>query len=170
MPKASHQEHKEKAKLRVLCGVITVSDTRTEETDTSGKLIRELLSGAGHAATAYHIIKDDPKQIQPLLERLLDNGEVEAIIINGGTGVARRDMTYDVVARMVDKELPGFGELFRMFSYQDIGSAAMLSRAMAGTCGGKVLFSLPGSSGAVRLAMEKLIIPELPHIVFELNK
>lgn len=170
MPKASHQEHKEKARQKVLCGVITVSDTRTEETDTSGKLIRDLLDGAGHAATAYHIIKDDPKQIEPLLEQLLGRQDVEAVIINGGTGVARRDMTYDVVARMVDKELPGFGELFRMFSYEDIGSAAMLSRAMAGTRGNKALFSVPGSSGAVRLAMEKLILPELPHIVFELNK
>lgn len=170
MAKAPHQEHKEKAKQKVSCGVITVSDTRTEETDTSGKLIREMLAGAGHAATAYHIIKDDPNQIQPLLEQLLGNGGVEAIIINGGTGVARRDMTFDVVRRMLEKELPGFGELFRMFSYEDIGSAAMLSRAVAGTCGGKAVFSVPGSSGAVRLAMEKLILPELPHIVFELNK
>ena len=170
MPKASHQEHKEKARQKVLCGVITVSDTRTEETDASGKLIKELLDSAGHAATAYHIIKDDPKQIEPLLERLMGQDDVEAVIINGGTGVARRDMTYDVVARMVDKELPGFGEMFRMFSYEDIGSAAMLSRAMAGTRGNKAVFSVPGSSGAVRLAMEKLILPELPHIVFELNK
>lgn len=170
MPKAPHREHKEKAKRRVSCGVITVSDTRTEETDTSGKLIREMLDGAGHAAKAYHIIKDDPSQIRPLLEELLGRGDIEAVIINGGTGVAQRDMTYDVVSRMVEKELPGFGELFRMFSYQEIGSAAMLSRALAGTTGGKVLFSVPGSSGAVRLAMEKLILPELPHIVFELNK
>lgn len=170
MPKASHQEHKENARQRVLCGVITVSDTRTEETDTSGKLIHELLAGAGHAATAYHIVADDPKQIRLLLDKLLGMDEVEAVIVNGGTGVARRDMTYDVVARMVDKELPGFGELFRMFSYDDIGSAAMLSRAMAGTRGSKALFSVPGSSGAVRLAMEKLILPELAHIVFELTK
>ncbi len=170
MPKAAHKQHKEQARQHVACGVITVSDTRTEETDKSGRLIRELLNEAGHGAEAYHIIKDDPNQIRPLLERLLEEDGIEAIIINGGTGVARRDMTYDVVERMIEKELPGFGELFRMFSYEEIGSAAMLSRAVAGTRGNKALFSLPGSSGAVRLAMERLILPELPHIVYELNK
>ncbi|MCZ6728157.1 MAG: MogA/MoaB family molybdenum cofactor biosynthesis protein [SAR324 cluster bacterium] len=170
MPDLSHQQHKKQARKQINCGVVTVSDTRTEETDKSGRLIHQLLAQAGHAATAYHIIKDDPKQIAPLLERLLQRQDVEALIINGGTGVAQRDMTFDVVQRVVEKELPGFGELFRMFSYEEIGSAAMLSRALAGTCGNKVLFSVPGSSGAVKLAMEKLILPELPHIVYELNK
>ncbi len=170
MATASHKQHKERAKQQVACGVITVSDTRTEENDTSGRLIREMLHAAGHGAPAYHIIKDDPNQIRPLLERLLEEDGIEAVIINGGTGVAQRDMTYDVVERTLDKELPGFGELFRMLSYEEIGSAAMLSRAVAGTCGNKALFSLPGSSGAVRLAMERLILPELPHIVYELNK
>jgi molybdenum cofactor biosynthesis protein B len=170
MPEVSHKKHKEQAKVNVACGVITVSDTRTEETDTSGQLIQQLLHDAGHATKAYHIIPDDPSQIRPMLEGLLGRDDLEALIINGGTGVAKRDVTFDVVQGMIDKVLPGFGELFRLFSYEEIGSAAMLSRAMAGTCSGKAVFSVPGSSGAVRLAMERLILPELPHIVFELHK
>ncbi len=170
MPKASHTEHKEQAKTAVACGVITVSDTRTEGTDKSGQLIHELLKKAGHATVAYHIVPDDPTQIRPVLEGLLRRDDLEALIVNGGTGVARRDVTFDVVKGMIEKELPGFGELFRAFSYEEIGSSAMLSRAVAGSRGDKVLFSVPGSSGAVRLAMERLILPELPHIVFELHK
>lgn len=170
MTTPSHKEHKEKAKTRIGCGIITVSDTRTPETDKSGQLIRERLEDAGHEIIEYHISKDDPNQIRPLVEELLTQPTLEALIINGGTGVARRDVTYDVVSRMVEKTLPGFGELFRLLSYEEIGSAALLSRAMAGTIGDKVVFSLPGSSGAVRLALEKLILPEMPHIVFELRK
>ena len=166
----SHREHKEKAKTQVSCGVITVSDTRTKETDTSGQLILSLLEKAGHRVTQYHIIKDEPTQIRPLLETLLADPQVEAVIINGGTGVARRDVTFDAIHGMLDKQLPGFGELFRMLSYQDIGSAALLSRSTAGTAKGKAVFSVPGSRGAVQLAMEKLILPEMPHIVFELHK
>ena len=170
MAKASHREHKEKATPHVSCGVITVSDTRTEETDSSGKLIHQLLREAGHDVAAYHIIPDEPNQIRPLLQGLLQRPDIDAVIVNGGTGVARRDVTFDVVNEMIEKVLPGFGELFRQFSYEEIGSAAMLSRAVAGTVGGTALFSVPGSSGAVRLAMERLILPELPHIVFELHK
>jgi molybdopterin adenylyltransferase len=166
----SHREHKEKAKTQVLCGVITVSDTRTRETDTSGQLILSLLERAGHRVSQYHIIKDEPNQIRPLLESLLADAAVDAVIINGGTGIARRDVTFDAIQTMFDKQLPGFGELFRMLSYQDIGSAALLSRATAGTAKGKAVFSVPGSRGAVELAMEKLILPEMPHIVFELHK
>jgi len=170
MSTPSHREHKEKASQRIACGVITVSDTRTEETDKSGKLILDLLAASGHTANAYHIIKDDPGQIKPLLDKLLDDPALEALIFNGGTGVSRRDVTFDVVSREIEKVLPGFGELFRMMSFEEIGSAAMLSRAVAGTARGKAVFSVPGSSGAVRLAMEKLILPEMPHIVYELNK
>ena len=170
MSTPSHKEHKEKASTSIACAVLTVSDTRTPETDKSGRLIREKLEAAGHRIHAYHISKDEPSQIQPLVEQLLADGELEAIIINGGTGVSKRDVTYDVVSRMVEKPIPGFGELFRLLSYEEIGSAAMLSRAMAGTIGNKVLFSLPGSSGAVSLAVERLILPEMPHIVFELRK
>ena len=170
MSTPSHKEHKEKAKTEIVCAIVTVSDTRTPETDKSGRLIREKLEAAGHRVHAYHISKDEPSQIGPLVEQLMADAELEALIINGGTGVARRDVTYDVVSRMVEKHIPGFGELFRLLSYEEIGSAAMLSRAMAGTIGDKVVFSLPGSSGAVSLAMERLILQEMPHIVFELRK
>lgn len=166
----SHREHKEKAKTQVSCGVVTVSDTRTRETDTSGQLILSLLEQAGHRVSQYHIIKDEPGQIRPLLTALLADPTVDAVLINGGTGVARRDVTFDAIRTLLEKELPGFGELFRMLSFQDIGSAALLSRATAGTVQGKVVFSVPGSKGAVQLAMEKLILPEMPHIVFELHK
>lgn len=170
MATPGHVEHKAHANVHVSCGVITVSDSRTKETDKSGQLILDLLKTAGHPVTAYHIAKDEPTQIRPLLEALLADPNVQAIIINGGTGVARRDVTFDAIEGMLEKHLPGFGELFRMLSYQDIGSAALLSRATAGIARGKVVFSLPGSTGAVRLGMEKLILPEMPHVVYELNK
>ena len=170
MEKPSHRAHKEAAREHVRCGVITVSDTRTKETDKSGQWILKSLGEAGHEAIAYHIIKDEPSQIRALLEALFQRPDVEAVIINGGTGVARRDVTFDVVLGMLEKTLPGFGELFRMLSFEEIGSAAMLSRAVAGIVAGKAVFSVPGSSGAVRLAMERLILPEMPHIVHELNK
>ncbi len=170
MATPSHTAHKEQAKARVACGIVTVSDTRTEATDASGALIREQLVGHGHEARAYHIVKDDPTEIRGLLERLLTRADLDALIINGGTGIARRDVTYDVVSAMLEKELPGFGEFFRHFSYEEIGSAALLSRATAGVVGNKVLFSVPGSSAAVALAMKRLILPELSHLVYELNK
>ena len=170
MATPSHQEHKAHAKVRVACAVITVSDTRTPETDKSGQLILERLKAAGHTVSAYHIVKDEPTEIRPLLETLLATPAVEAILINGGTGVARRDVTFDTIVGMLDKQLPGFGELFRMLSFEEIGSAAMLSRAAAGTAKGRVVFSIPGSSGAVKLAMDRLILPEMPHIVYELTK
>ena len=170
MEQPSHIGHKKHAARRITCAIITASDTRTEETDKSGQLIRQLLEQSGHAVAAYRIVKDEPEQMGPVVRELLARADVDALILNGGTGVARRDVTFDVVSRMVEKTLPGFGELFRHFSLAEIGSAAMLSRAMAGTVGDKVVFSVPGSSGAVRLAMEKLILPEMPHIVFELRK
>jgi molybdenum cofactor biosynthesis protein B len=170
MSKSPHHEHKDQAPIRAGCAVITVSDTRTEETDTSGGLIRQLLSEQGHAVKAYHIVPDEPTRIRPLLEQLLAQEGVDAVIVNGGTGVSRRDVTFDTISAMLGKTLPGFGELFRALSFMEIGSAALLSRATAGTVGGRVLFSIPGSTAAVRLAMEKLILPELGHILGELRK
>lgn len=162
-------EHKEKSKKKIRCYVVTVSDTRDEATDTSGQTIKSLLGGAGHTTTGYCIVKDEPQEIETLLNEALARDDVEAIIVNGGTGIAPRDGTYEVVSRLLDKKLDGFGEIFRFLSYQDIGSASIMSRATAGAAQGKVLISLPGSKGAVRLAMEKLILPELSHMVTQLQ-
>jgi molybdopterin adenylyltransferase len=162
-------EHKEKAQKTVRCFVITVSDSRDENTDTSGQTIKQFLSAAGHHAAGYRIVKDEPVEIAALLEEVLGKADVEAVIVNGGTGIAPRDGTYEVVSRFLDKKLDGFGEIFRYLSYLDIGSAAIMSRAAAGTARGKVLISLPGSKGAVALAMEKLILPEIRHMVSQLQ-
>ena len=162
-------EHKEKAQKNVRCFVITVSDSRDESTDTSGRTIKQFLSGEGHHAAGYRIVKDEPLEIAALLEEALGKADVEAVIVNGGTGIAPRDGTYEVVSRFLDKKLDGFGEIFRYLSYLDIGSAAIMSRAAAGTARGKVLISLPGSKGAVTLAMEKLILPEIRHMVSQLQ-
>jgi len=150
--------------------VITCSDTRTQETDTSGQLIRKLLEARGHTVVGYHLVKDDPAQIQLWIMRGAVNDAVQAIIINGGTGISRRDSTFEAVDEMLEKRLAGFGEIFRLLTYQDIGSPAIMSRATAGVIKGRVLFSTPGSENAVRLAMEKLILPELAHLVKELSK
>jgi molybdopterin adenylyltransferase len=150
--------------------VITCSDTRTQETDTSGQLIRKLLEACGHTVVGYHLVKDDPAQIQLWIMRGAGNDAVQAIIINGGTGISRRDSTFEAVDEMLEKRLAGFGEIFRFLTYQDIGSPAIMSRATAGVIKGRVLFSTPGSENAVRLAMEKLILPELGHLVKELSK
>ncbi|MBX7221632.1 MAG: MogA/MoaB family molybdenum cofactor biosynthesis protein [Blastocatellia bacterium] len=162
--------HSSTPKRAVCCAVITVSDTRTEATDTSGRTIRELLTEAGHTVGAYRIVRDEPAEIGGLLEELTGNPDLEVLLFNGGTGISRRDTTFDVIDGRLEKRLPGFGELFRMLSYEDIGPAAMLSRATAGILRGKFVVSLPGSSGAVRLGMEKLLLPELSHIVNELAK
>jgi len=162
-------EHKEKAQKSVRCFVITVSDTRDETTDTSGQTIKQFLSGEGHQMTGYRIVKDEPVEIAALLNQALASADVEAVIVNGGTGIAPRDGTYEVVSRFLEKKLDGFGEIFRYLSYLDIGSAAIMSRAAAGTARGKVLISLPGSKGAVTLAMEKLILPEIRHMVSQLQ-
>jgi molybdopterin adenylyltransferase len=165
----SVHEHKEKAKKSVRCFVITVSDTRDETTDTSGQAIKQFLTSDAHQTAGYRIVKDEPAQIEALLNEALGNSDVEAVIVNGGTGIAPRDGTYEVVSRFFDKKLDGFGEIFRYLSYLDIGSAAIMSRAAAGTARGKVLISLPGSNGAVTLAMEKLILPEIRHMVSQLQ-
>ena len=165
----SVHEHKAKAKKSVRCFVITVSDTRDESTDTSGQTIKKFLADDGHQTTGYKIVKDEPIEIENLLKQTLSLAEVDAVIVNGGTGIAPRDGTYEVVSRFLEKKLDGFGEIFRYLSYLDIGSAAIMSRAAAGTARGKVLISLPGSKGAVSLAMEKLILPEIGHMVSQLQ-
>lgn len=165
---ASTQEHRAQAPESVTCAVITVSDTRTPETDRSGALIRERLTEAGHRVVAYRIVPDEPDQVGALIDELV--GTCDAVILNGGTGIARRDTTYDAVAARLEKRLDGFGELFRMLSYAEIGAAAMLSRAVAGVYRDTLLFLTPGSSNAVALAMDKLIIPEIAHMVYEIRK
>lgn len=166
----SHKEHEEHAPRRVSCLVITCSDTRTVDTDTSGQLIRRLLSEHGHQVVGYHLIKDEPEEIRRLIEAAAADDAVQAIIINGGTGLSRRDSTFEAIDGMLEKRLDGFGELFRYLSYKEIGSSSMMSRATAGLVRGRIVFSTPGSESAVRLAMEQLILPELGHIVRELTK
>jgi molybdenum cofactor biosynthesis protein B len=165
----SVEEHKAKGKRSLNCFVVTVSDTRDETTDTSGQLIKSLLANENHQIAGYRIVKDEPDQIEALLRDALRQNEVEAIIVNGGTGISPRDGTYEIIVKLLDKRLDGFGEIFRYLSYQDIGSAALMSRAVAGSAQGKILISLPGSKGAVGLAMEKLILPELRHMVSQLQ-
>ena len=167
---APHTQHKAQSPSALGCAIITCSDTRTPETDSSGKLIQELLVKNGHRIEAYHVIKDEPAEVRDLIQRLANEETVSTIIINGGTGISRRDTTYEAIHELLEKKLDGFGELFRYLSYKEIGSPAMLSRSTAGLHKGKVIFSIPGSSGAVRLAMEALILPELPHMVGEMNK
>ncbi len=166
----SHKEHKENAPRRVSCLVITCSDTRTVDTDTSGQLIRRLLSEHGHQVVGSHLIKDEPEEIRRLIEAAAADDAVQAIIINGGTGLSRRDSTFEAIDVILEKRLDGFGELFRYLSYKEIGSSSMMSRATAGLVRGRIVFSTPGSESAVRLAMEQLILPELGHIVRELTK
>jgi molybdenum cofactor biosynthesis protein B len=155
--------HKQHGPRQVRCGVITVSDTRTEATDTSGARIKALLAEAGHSLTGYWIVADEPDRIRQRLRQMAP--EAQAVILNGGTGLARRDTTFEAVQGLFEKTLDGFGELFRMLSWEQIGAAAMLSRATAGVIDGRVVFSVPGSTAAVELAMTKLILPELGHIV-----
>ncbi|WP_242017663.1 molybdenum cofactor biosynthesis protein B [Trichocoleus sp. FACHB-69] len=155
--------------MTVTCAVITVSDTRSPETDTSGQLIKQLLQNAGHAIGEYALLKDEPTQIRALLATLGQRPDLDALIFNGGTGIAPRDTTYDALEKELSKTLPGFGELFRFLSYQEIGSRAIASRAVAGVYQSKLVFSVPGSSNAVRLAIEKLILPELVHLVNQIK-
>jgi len=152
------------------CAVVTLSDTRTVETDKSGRRIQELLTGAGHAIVRYQIIPDDGPRLEALLDELVNSDGVEVILTNGGTGISKRDETVPYIEMRIDSPLPGFGELFRMLSYQQIGSGAMLSRAVAGIAQGKLIFAMPGSTPAVELAMTKLVLPELKHLLHELRK
>ncbi len=163
-------EHKAQAPRSVVCFVLTVSDTRTPETDTSGRAIRELLDSAGHRVAGSAIVKDNPDDVASLLRRQLADESAQVIIVTGGTGITSRDSTYEAIDGLLEKRLVGFGELFRMLSFEDIGAAAMMSRATAGTVGRKAIFVLPGSESAVRLAMTRLIVPELGHVVQQLQK
>ncbi|PYZ98471.1 molybdenum cofactor biosynthesis protein [Alteribacter lacisalsi] len=165
------EQHRREAPDSVGCMVVTVSDTRTEETDRSGRLMIEKLREAGHMIEDYVIVKDDYTAVQSAVRTGENNRSIAAVLINGGTGIALRDTTYEAVEILLDKTIPGFGELFRYLSYEkDIGPAAMLSRAVAGVRGDTAIFSTPGSSGAVRLAMDELIVPELGHVVREIRK
>ncbi|BAQ63324.1 molybdenum cofactor biosynthesis protein B [Geminocystis sp. NIES-3709] len=154
----------------VNCAVITVSDTRTFDTDISGKIIQEMLINASHKIIHYEIIKDEPQDLKCLLVNLASKEQLNCIIFSGGTGISLRDNTYDIVSQMLEKTLSGFGEIFRYLSYQEIGSRSIASRATAGLYNGKIVFSLPGSENAVRLGLEKLIIPELIHLVDQISK
>ncbi|HTP24203.1 MAG TPA: molybdenum cofactor biosynthesis protein B [Anaeromyxobacteraceae bacterium] len=165
----SHEEHKREARKTIRVSVVTASDSRGEAEDASGAFLRAALLDAGHALVSYRVVKDEPEAIHAALSEALAGG-AEAVLVNGGTGVSHRDQTYEVVAGLLEKRLDGFGELFRMLSYEQIGSAAMLSRAVAGIWHGCALFSMPGSPAAVRLAWEKLIAPELPHLLREMEK
>ena len=151
--------------MPVRCAVVTVSDTRDEQSDRSGAYIRETLAAAGHEVTAYRIVPDDAEAISSVLDEFAT--ECEVVLTSGGTGISRRDTTIEVVSRRLDKELPGFGELFRMLSYREIGAGAMLSRAVAGLAGETLIFALPGSTNAVKLAVEELVLPEIKHLVWE---
>ncbi len=164
----SVHEHKRHARANLKIGVITASDTRTPETDESGKLIRIMFEAAGHHVSYYEILPDEGDKIAAAIVNNLPN--LDALIVNGGTGVSSRDGSTEVVKSLIDKELEGFGEIFRMLSFNEIGSAAIMSRAIAGVRGGKFVAALPGSPDACRLAMEKLIIPEIGHIVSVLSK
>jgi molybdopterin adenylyltransferase len=166
----SVQEHKAYAPVSVSCFVLTVSDTRTEENDTGGLAIRQLLESGGHSVTGHVIVRDDPTAVVRAVNVCLADAGTRVIITTGGTGITSRDGTFEAIDGLLEKRLTGFGELFRMLSYEQIGPAAMMSRAIAGTAGGKAIFVLPGSPDAVKLAMTKLILPELGHVVQQLNR
>src|SRR5262245_524160 len=164
-PGSSSEQHKAQGPKSVRCFIVTVSDTRTDATDTSGHAIADLLTAAGHTVAGRTIVRDDVELLHDVIVRQLANADVQAIITTGGTGLTSRDSSYEAISGMLQKRLDGFGELFRMLSYEAIGSSAMMSRACAGLVAGRIVFALPGSEAAVRLAMEKLIVPELSHLV-----
>jgi molybdenum cofactor biosynthesis protein B len=163
-------EHREHAKRGVACAVLTVSDTRTRRTDETGAVIRQALEKEGHEVLRQGIVKDARTQIAAWLRGALRDNKLQVIILNGGTGITARDVTVEAVRPLLEKEIVGFGELFRMLSYRKVGSAAMMSRALAGTACGKTIFCLPGSPAAARLAMDRLILPELGHLVWEMGR
>jgi molybdopterin adenylyltransferase len=162
--------HPDPGEIQVNCAVITVSDSRTVDDDRSGQVLQQQLQAAGHRVAVYTIVKDEPDQIQAQLRQWSQQLDLDVLIFNGGTGIAPRDTTYDAIASLLEKTLPGFGELFRFLSYQEIGSRAMASRAIAGVYCGKLVFVLPGSTNAVKLAAEKLLLPELVHLTRQLRQ
>ena len=171
-PESSYRDHEQSAgeTPAIEFAVITLSDTRTPDTDKSGQLIQQLIREEGHLTEFYELVPDEPDQILCALHNALEQERVQVIVTNGSTGISQRDTVVEVVESLLDKKLDGFGELFRALSFEEIGAAAMLSRAVGGTIGRKVLFSLPGSSNAVRLGMTRLILPQAGHLVRELNK
>ncbi|MSO56983.1 MAG: molybdenum cofactor biosynthesis protein MoaB [Acidobacteria bacterium] len=166
----SHLDHRATSPSSVRCYVLTISDTRQPGTDSSGQAIAALLEAGGHTVAGRDIVRDDAAGIRLALDARLSDPAVQVIVTTGGTGITSRDSTYEVVSALLEKRLEGFGELFRMLSYQEIGPAAMMSRACAGRARGKLIVSLPGSEHAVRLAMNKLVVPELGHLVRELSR
>ena len=164
------EEHRATAPTVVGCFVVTVSDTKTAETDTSGAVIRELLTGGGHPVIGSAIVRDEPVDVTRVVREACGDARVQAVILTGGTGITSRDSTFEAVSALLDKTLPGFGELFRVLSYQEVGAAAMLSRAQMGIHAGRIVVSLPGSPNACRLALEKLLLPELGHLVREVRR
>jgi molybdenum cofactor biosynthesis protein B len=169
-PLMSVAEHRSHAPLAVRCAVVTVSDTRTESTDTSGRAIAQLLTEHGHAVVCRTIVPDERGRIAAVLDEMLAREDVDVVLCTGGTGITARDGTYEVVSTVIEKQLDGFGELFRMLSYGDVGPAAMLSRACAGLARGRIVVAMPGAEAAVRLAMHKLLLPELGHMVREARR
>ncbi len=163
-------QHRSEAPRSIRCAVVTVSDTRSWENDTGGQTVVDLLTAAGHDVVRRAIVPDEPDRIEPLLVELRDRHDVDAVLLTGGTGIGSRDQTFETVNRMLTKPMPGYGELFRMLSYEEIRAAAMLSRAVGGLAERTVLLTMPGSRAGVRLAMEKLILPELGHLVREARR
>jgi molybdenum cofactor biosynthesis protein B len=166
MGTAAHREYAGHDPVTV--AIVTVSDSRTPETDTNRQYIEKRMAELGHKVAAYRLIKDEPDQVQAVLEELVALPEVRIVLFNGGTGISPRDTTFDVISRMLEKPLPGFGEIFRMLSYSEVGAAAMLSRATAGVYKKTLVFSMPGSPNAVQVALEKLILPEINHLAWEI--
>jgi len=170
MPESPATQHKAQGPASVRCFIVTVSDSRTDATDTSGRAIADLLNSSGHTVLGRTIVRDDAELVRDVVVRQLANADVQVIITTGGTGLTSRDSTYEAITGMLQKRLDGFGELFRMLSYQDIGAAAMMSRACAGLVAGRIVIALPGAEAAVRLGMEKLVIPELSHLVQQASR
>ena len=162
-----HLEHKEQSPQSIVCAVLVISDSRTEKTDESGKLLLQKLTEGGHSVASFTLLKNDTNAIRQKLDELLNHSEVQVVITSGGTGASHRDVTIETVTPILEKKLDGFGELFRSLSYQEIGTSCILSRAMAGAARGKVIICLPGSLGATKLALDKIILPEIGHLVRE---
>jgi molybdopterin adenylyltransferase len=168
---SAYEEHQRAAEQIVArCAILTLSDTRDTTTDKSGARIRELLVAEGHTVSEYDVLRDEPELLKAKLTALVERQDVDVILTNGGTGISRRDTTVPVIERVIESPLPGFGELFRMLSWEQIGSGAMMSRALGGIAQGKLIFAMPGSTKAVELAMARLILPELRHLLRELQK
>lgn len=163
-------EHRATSPERVRTAIVTVSDTRTPETDSGGQLLHDLLVAAGIEVASRTIIPDEPARMRAVLEGFRDDDAIDAVLLTGGTGLSSRDRTFETVSALITKSLPGYGELFRMLSFSEVGAAAMLSRAVGGLMGGTVVLTMPGSPKAVRLAVERLIAPELRHLVREARR